>query len=343
MRALSATEAITPAIDHVKALLTPFSLKLWLKLGLVAFLAEMSAQVAFPPIGNAHAPAGSAPSIAGGITLIVLVVIGVIGFLIGLALFYLGSRMQLVLMDLVATRTTLVAPAWHRTASRTWRWIGLKIVFFLAIFTILGVILAVPMIYLFRSLPASNAQPPTPASFGIFTLIFVVAFFAIVVILFAIWILRDLVLPFILFEDAPVGVALRSAGSIFSREPGSVLFYLFMKFVLCVAGGIAGELCIMLAVLVIGIPTGGVGVILWFLLHQSGPLGTAIMFVSFALLGIGFLVVFLCAILCIGGPVLIFYQAYALYFMGGRVPHLGNLLEPPPPPMPEPPLFQPTF
>ena len=34
MRPLSATEAISPAIEHTRALLQPFSLKLWLKLGL---------------------------------------------------------------------------------------------------------------------------------------------------------------------------------------------------------------------------------------------------------------------------------------------------------------------
>ncbi len=42
MTPLSATEAISPAIEHARALLRPFSLKLWLKLGLVALLASCS-------------------------------------------------------------------------------------------------------------------------------------------------------------------------------------------------------------------------------------------------------------------------------------------------------------
>ena len=51
MTPLSATEAISPAIEHAKALLRPFSLKLWLKLGLVALLAEMGGEFtfSFPP------------------------------------------------------------------------------------------------------------------------------------------------------------------------------------------------------------------------------------------------------------------------------------------------------
>ena len=40
-------------------------------------------------------------------------------------------------------------------------------------------------------------------------------------------------------------------------------------------------------------------------------------------------------IICVAGASLIFFQAYALYFLGGRIPRLGDLLEPPPPPFVE--------
>ena len=72
MRLLSATDAINPAIEHAKGLLRPFSLKLWLKIGLVAMLAEMGAQFIFPPVGNPGAHTSSQSSgigaVAGGIT-----------------------------------------------------------------------------------------------------------------------------------------------------------------------------------------------------------------------------------------------------------------------------------
>ena len=57
MRPLSPTEAISPAIERAKSLLRPFSLGLWIKLGLVGLLAEMSSQVPFPPLGGAGAGA----------------------------------------------------------------------------------------------------------------------------------------------------------------------------------------------------------------------------------------------------------------------------------------------
>jgi hypothetical protein len=341
MRLLSATEAINPAIEHAKALLRPFSLKLWLKLGLVAMLAEMGAQFFFPPFGNPGTHTSSQSSgigaLAGGITavhVVVFVVIGVILFLFGLLFLYFGSRMQLVLMDLVATRTTLVAPAWHRTASRTWRWIGLKVAFLFGFFIIIGAIVFVLLFYLFRSMPANGTQQPGASFFASFALIFVIAFLVVFALMAALWLLRDFVLPFILFDDAPLGIALRNASIIIRREPGSVLFYLLMKFVLSLVVGIAAELCIAISLFIASIPIGIIGFILWFALHQAGPLGAFIMYTSFALLGAIALGVLFVVVVCIAGAILTFYQAYALYFVGGRIPNLGNLLQPPPPPMP---------
>jgi hypothetical protein len=343
MTPLSASEAISPAIEHTKALLRPFSLKLWLKLGLVALLAEAGAQLIFPPVGQpSHSSSSGAGAIAGGITSAMvpfLIVFGVIAFLVGLALFYLASRMQLVLMDIVATRTTLVAPVWHRTASRTWRWIGFKVATFLAIFIVAGAVLVAPLIYFLRSMPRDNAQSPAPAFFGSFALIFLLVFAVFFIILLAIWSMRDFVLPFLLFEDATIGDAIRNAWALIRREPGSFLFYLIMKFLLTLVTGIAAEFCIVICLLLLGLPLGGVGAALWFMLHQAGPFGSAMMYVSFALLGLIFLVTFIGAIICILCAVLIFYQAYTLYFLGGRIPVIGNLLQPPrtePPPLGSP-------
>ena len=351
MRLLSATDAISPAIEHAKALLQPFRLKLWLKIGLVAMLAEMGAQFIFPPFGNSSGHTSSQSSgitaVAGGVTpylVVIFVILGIVAVLLGLAFLYFGSRMQLVLMDLVATRTTLVAPAWHRTASRTWRWIGLKVAFFFGFFIIIGAIALVPLFYLFRSMPAGGTQQPGGGFFATFALIFVIIIFVVFALMAALWILRDFVLPFILFDDATLATALRNTSIILRREPGPVLFYLLMKFILSLAFGIAAELCIALSLLIAAIPLGIIGGILWFALHKGGVFGTSIMFVGFALLGAVALAVLFVVVVCIAGAVLTFYQSYALYFVGGRIPTLGNLLQPPPPPIMQipPPPFAPA-
>lgn len=104
-----------------------------------------------------------------------------------------------------------------------------------------------------------------------------------------------------------------------------------MKFAFTIAAGIAAELCILAVLLVLAIPTGLIGGVFWLALHHAGEFGILFMYVSFGLLGVISLAAFLVAIICIVGATLVFYQAYALYFLGGRIPRLGDLLEPPPP------------
>src|SRR5579871_6836975 len=119
MRTLSATDAFTPAIERTKAMLGPFSLKLWLKLGLVALIAESGMQLIFPPVGAPPHSSSGIGAASGGVTPLlvsVFIVAGVALAILGLVFLYFGSRMQLVLMEMVATRSTLVGPSWRNSA-----------------------------------------------------------------------------------------------------------------------------------------------------------------------------------------------------------------------------------
>jgi len=251
--------------------------------------------------------------------------------------------MQFVLMDIVATRTTVIGPSWRKYGQKTWRWIGLKVASFLVIVVVIGAIVAIPLIHLFRSMPTNGGQPPDAAFFGNFFLFFVTIALAVFLMMLSIWTLRDFVLPFMVFEDATIGTALSSAAKLMRREPGSVLFYFLMKVVFAMVAGLAAELCIFVAAFIAMVPVGIIGGGLWLVLHQAGPFGTGVLYVSFALLGLIFLAFMLVVGICLSGAVLVFYQAYTLYFLGGRIPALGDLLEPPPPPLMEviPPPFIP--
>lgn len=116
MRPLSATDAFTPALDRTKAMLQPFSLKLWLKLGLVALIAEMGMQFFVPPAGSPSHSSSSGIGASGSVNPLLftaLIVGAVVGGILCLVFLYFGSRMQLVLMEMVATRSTLVGPSWR--------------------------------------------------------------------------------------------------------------------------------------------------------------------------------------------------------------------------------------
>jgi len=330
---------------------SPFSLRAGLKLGLVALLAEMGTQFTVPPFGgvssHSHPRDSGIGVVAGGISqpsTVIFVVLGILLFLVLLGLFYyFGSRMQFVLMDLVAYRTTLVGPSWRKHGPQTWPWIGLKIVSFLLIFVVLGAVLALPVLHFVHSISANGSQPSGPF-FGRFLLLFAALGVAALIITLFVWALRDLVLPFMVFEGATARAALSSASRLFRQEPGDVLLFFLMKLVLTIATGIAAELCILAVTFVAAIPLALIGGILWVLLHNAGPFGTACLYASLGILALIFLACLLVAGLCIVGAVLVFYQAYTLYFLGGRIPALGNLLEPPPPAVMEvaPPPFSPA-
>ena len=332
MRPLSATDAFTPAFERTKAMLQPFSLKLWLKLGMVALIAEMGMQFFVPPAGSPSHASSSGTGVMTPFLLTALIVGAVVGGILCLVFLYFGSRMQLVLMEMVATRSTLVGPFWRKAGSKTWPWIGLKLICFLIAIVVVGAVIALPLIYFIRSMPANNTAPPTAAFWGNFFFIFITVFLAVLVLVLLLWTLRDFVLSFMVFEDARVSEAISRTRELMRRETGNVLFYFLMKFVFTLAASVAAELCILAALFVIAIPTGIIGGGFWFALHNSGESGTLFMYVTLGLLGVIALTAFFVAIICIAGAVLIFYQAYALYFMGGRIPRLGDLLEPPPPP-----------
>src|ERR1700742_4538572 len=111
MTPLSATDAIAPAWQHTRRLLLgPRNPRLFFKIAAVAFFAEM---LGFNSLGGSpsHARHG-APAIS-GLLIAAICLAAIAGLLIGLAFFYLSSRLQFTLFHVVLRSETTVAPVWH--------------------------------------------------------------------------------------------------------------------------------------------------------------------------------------------------------------------------------------
>jgi hypothetical protein len=257
----------------------------------------------------------------------------------------------LVLVELVATRQAFVGPVWRRVGPPTWRWIGLKIVFFTLAF-LLAFLLALPAILYFvyhgGFAGLSNFGGLFHLHLGLILLFFTVAFVVLIAVAVAYTLLRDLALPSIALEDQSISESLRRLRSLLAAESGAVALFVLLRIVLVFLFAIMGEMGIAIAILLSLIPFAIVGGVLWFALHHAGAPGTA------ALIGCAIVggAIFLAWVVCLGiavlGSVYTFSQAYALYFLGGRYPMLGDLLDrstPPPgfaypvayPPYPQPP------
>jgi hypothetical protein len=336
MRPLSASEAISPALAG------PFRWRTFFKIAAVAFFAELgggSFNFSTPSRG------GSIHDLPPALLAFIVafaVILGLVSTVIGLILFYIGSRLQLVLVELVATRQTLVSPVWRRVSQSTWRWIGLKVLYFVAALLLLSV-LALPVIFYFvshHSLPSFN-------SFHIAEVILFVASAIVVVLIIGVTytLLRDFVLPFIALEDLSISESLRRLRYMLSAEPGAFALFILLRFILLIVIAIAAEMCVAIVVLISLIPFGIAGGGLWFALHNSGTGGTIVL-IGCAVVG-GLIFLAWLAFLGISalGSVYTFSQAYSLYFLGGRYPLLGDLLDrsTPPPRYAYPAAFPPPY
>jgi hypothetical protein len=339
MRPLSASECITPAIERTKSLLfRPFQVRPFLKLAAVAFFAEIGSGFSGTGGHGQHLPGVSPAAQA----LIVAILVGIffVTLIIGLIMFYVSSRLQLVTFHFVATRQTTIAPIWRRYSPLTWRWLGLKLLFFLA-FTLLLIVMLGPVIFSMVKRMPSDGATPTSAFFSHIALFVGVAFLAVIIIGAAYVLLRDFALPSLALEDLPITVALSRLRALIAAEPGEVAIYVLLRFLLGLVAAIGAEILIALTLVVSLIPFAIIGGVLWFALRNAGPVGTAALIASAIVGSLVLLFWMACVTIGIVGTVFVFNQAYALYFLGGRYPLLGNILEPapfphftPPPPLP---------
>ncbi len=345
MQRLSAFDAIGPAWNHTQALLfTPRNWRLLLKVGAVAFFAQMGGC-------NAHinTPTRSIGGINHLVLMSVLIGFGVAALVIYLVTFYIGSRLQFCLFEVVLRRDTRVGQIWRRYGAATWRWIGLKLLFFVAVMICLAPILVPAVIYFVHSISASNNN--SSADFGlIFTAIagFIAAIFLAILLVACVYsLLVDFGLPSMALEGTTLGETVRRVWGLLKAEPGQVLLYLLMRFLLGLAGSIGCYIVLGLTAFVLLIPLGGAGLVLWLTLQHAALAGKVLMVGGWVVLGVVLVALLFVAMMMTFGAVFAFIQAYALYFLGGRYELVGQYLDPVPMPyyvaQPPPPPIDPAL
>jgi len=336
MQPLSATECISPAIARTKLVLfTPFRKGRTWKLSATAYLCRMGTMFfPFPLIYLVFLPAANR---AGGRA-------GVIGLVAGLLvatalfcwIFHLCSRLQFAYFDIVINRGEFVASAWRKYGPQNLRWMGVKFLGGAAV----SVACAVPvaayvrqLIPLFRAIATTPGQPPPPhflatifACYGLFFLVFG-PFFLISSLL------ADFVVPSLALEDTSLKEAFRRMFALIRQEPGEFALYTLLKVGLAVAfytGAVfVWEIAFLLSTLIIGL----VVVLCGFLLHLVGVPSVILTILGVLLLVAWYAFSLIYCMMLTIGPVLTFMDAFALYFLGGRYPMLGDLLDrstPPP-------------
>jgi len=338
MQPLSATDAISPAWQHTRRLLLgPRNPRLFFKVAAVAFFAEvLSSTFSFsPPLHNTtHSGGTVSPPMIAAILAVVLVG-AVVGLVIGLVLFYLSSRLQFTIFHVVLRSETTVAPIWRRYGPATWRWMGLKILFFLCAFACLAPILIPGVFYFIHAMTLQSHGDNSHIVGFIFTIFCFVAIFVLFVLALAIAtvLLRDFALPSMALEGTPLRETVRRVIALTRAEPGQVALYVLLRFCLSMAGVLVSEFLVAALALIVGAPLAGLGFGLWAGLHTAGAAARAGMIGGWVFLALVLLAVIAIGVISLFGYVFTFLQAYAIFFLGGRYPLMGQLLVEPPAPV----------
>ena len=332
MRPLSATECITPAIDRTKLMLfSPFRKGRSWKLCATSYVCRFgSLYLPFPLLYLAFIPMLHQ---AGAGMMAILATVVVLGLALYTWVFHLCSRLQFAYFDMVANRGEFVAPAWRKYRAQALPWTAFKIV----IGTVLTAALSVPMTTFVRHLVPVFAQmkqqqpgqmDPQFARaiaeiYGGYGLLMLAIFGGM--LLFGLF--GDFVLPSLALENTGIREGFRRMGALIQQEPGEFALYVLLKTVLGVVGYfaaiIAWEIVFVLATLIVG----GIIALIGVGLHLAG-IPSALLIAVGITLGIfwySFIVFYSMAFAV--GSVMTWMDAYAIYFLGGRYPMLGDLLD----------------
>jgi hypothetical protein len=346
MQILSATQAVSPAFSRTKLVLfSPFRWGRTWKLSATAYCTRIGMFfLPFPLLYLAFLPQFHR-RLGGSITTAIIVG-AVLLTLLYVWVFYLCSRLGFAFFDVVLLNEKFIAPAWRRHGPASSKWTTLKFI----VGAIVSAAFAVPLAHYMKGLVSfivnitpAPGQPPSPQMMKqllSFYASFFLVYFIFGLIYFFSSLAADFVVPSLALENVTLAEGFRRLWRLFVTEPGQVTLYAIVKLGLGLAlylgGTIALEIVLLIVALVYFLVIFLIGFLLGFLHVPSAVLG-GLFILALVLFYILVLYFFMIGL----GAFLTFFEAYTLYFLGGRYPLLGDALDrstPPPPPPPGYPL-----
>jgi uncharacterized membrane protein len=341
----SATDAISPAIEHTKRqLFGPFRLGQWMRLALVGLLAgELSSSGCKPnnfsnlTRGSENFPKGSLSGIDPVLIAGLVAVVVVAAFVLGILLMYISSVMRFILFDSVLAKECHIREGWSRRQGPGFRYFLWRLLYALAMFGGLIVLLGIPAaLALAMGWLSDPKQHVAPLVLG-----GIVLFFAIMAFLIAMAVIyvltKDFVVPQMALENIGAMEGWSRLWAMMKTEKSSYAGYIGMKIVLAIVAGLIFGILGFIVVLIILIPAAGVAVAA-VLGGKAAGLGWTAGTITLAVVaGCVLLAVFLLVTALISVPVIVFFPAYSIYFFAARYQALSAVLYPAPPAPPVPP------
>lgn len=358
---LSAVDAVSPALQHAQQqLLKPFRFGQWVRLAFVGALAGETASFGgcntnfnassphnsrsttffpaqFPQIG-AHSPK----------LIALIVVLALVGIGLAVLFMYIASVMRFILFDSVVSKECHVREGWRRRKHNGFQLFLWQILLTLICLVSIAILVGGPVLFAWAvgwfNSPRQHLVALILGGIGLVLLFLgLILFFAIVQVM-----TKDFVVPQMALEQIDAFEGWRRLLAQLNAEKLGYAAYIGMKIVLAIGAAIVFGIATVVAIVLLLIPFGLVGLIAVLVGKAMGlvwSFGTITVAVVYCCIAVA---IFIFVALLIAVPKIVFFPAYSIYFFAPRFPPLAALLSPPPPAAPpaeppwEPPPLPPT-
>lgn len=339
MRAYSAADSVSLAIQRTREFFTPFNWGTYLKLGLVAIITECSwSSLRSSSKGGSHSSGQGGPMIhspsqipmlwiAASVAGVLLVIV------VSLFVFYLITRLRFAFFHCLIYKTKEIRPGWHLYREPATRFFWLNVVVGFCFVALVG-LLSLPFVAGFWRLFLETRRSGRPDIGMVLSLVLPLIPIIVVLVLVGLvadLVLRDLMMPHYALDNATAGEAWAEVWASIKAEHRQFLAYILLRVVLPMIAMVALFMVLLIPGAILAGAFGAVeyGVHSAFANSTGGAALAGKILQGF--FGMVALVFMLLAGICLGGPLSTGIREYALLFYGGRYPILGDILEPPAP------------
>jgi hypothetical protein len=331
---ITATDAITPAIEHTRRqLFQRFRLGQWTKM---AFVGLLAGELGGNGCGNSYSDfsrhAGAAHGLPGSLgidpaLIAAFITTGVVAaFAIGIIFLYIGSVMRFVLFDSIVTRECRIRWSWSRRLGAGWRYFVWKLLYVLLALAGVAILVGIPVAVAFAHGWFKEPKEHLPALISGGVIVFLMFFVFFVATALILVLTKDFVIPQMALDDVDVMEGWRRLWIMMKADQGAYIGYIAMKIVLAIVVGILIGFASLIVGLIFAVPTVGLGVFALIMGKTAGLVWNAYTITVAAVVGCVLLGIFLYLISLIAVPAIVFFPAYAMYFFAGRYPRLSEVL-----------------
>ena len=342
---LSAVDAIGPAFEWTKRqLFAPFRFGRWARLAVICLMTGDFATGGGTSGGGYHpqfprsrrwdslssflAPDWATlhdflPFIVAGILLLLVLV---------LVWIYVASVYRFVLFDSVLYNRCELKGAWRRWEPYGRSYFGWCLTLFFGVWAGLLVVVGAPALLAWHAGWFAPARSHLAQLIGVGILVFLLVILLFIGSGVAGLFAKDFCVPVMALENVGVAEAWRRLLPMLQREKMAFAGFVLMKIVLAVGSAIVFGIAMLLILVAVAIPLVVVGVVMFLVAKGVGLGWNPATFSVVVLLGGTVLMGLFYLLALVSTPAMVFFQAYALNYLGGRYAPLGAIVSAPPAP-----------